>query len=173
MEVQFTGNVRGKDFEDKIVSKLDEIVVGTAERLMDEQEGLRIKEGVISGATFTIAYDVEGMEESQLLTVEHHKGHPEVLKWVVDLDAGESSSNEEASAYDDYTVAAAYGMEKEFEEVETLYDAPDLVFVEEENFGNMDKVTLQHKDGFLVIRVYQNKKLIQEYKATPKDPAED
>lgn len=169
MEIQFVGKVEDYDFEDVIVDKLGEIVDTTIARIEAENEGTVIKGAVVTEATFTIGLHIEGIEEPQLVTVEHYKGHPEVFKWVIDLDKDEQLNNEESSVFDAWSVATAKGEAKEFEEIKSIYDPTELSFEVEENFGDMDKVTLNHVDGYKVVKVYQNKKLIQEYRLTPKE----
>lgn len=167
MKVQFIGNVAGEDFEDVLIAKLDEVLVTTAEKLQ-EDKGANVESVIITEAEFTVGLKIEGIEEPQLLSVEHHEGQPEMFKWVVDLDNGKEENNEEESFVDEWTASMQQGKEKEFATIESVYDAGDLTLDEKETVGNMDKVTLNHKDGFKVVKVYQNDKLIQEYKLTPK-----
>lgn len=171
MEIEITGNVQSLDFEEVIVDKLDEIMTSTAERLMAEQD-VKITGAVFTNAQFTLGFNIEGMEEPQLLTVEHHEGIPEMFKWVVDVDEDTKVSNEEKSAYDAWTVAKAKGEELEFEPVESLYNKADLKPTEQDVFGNMTRTVLSHKDGFKVSQVRQNGHLIQEYKMVPRADAD-
>lgn len=166
MEVQFLGNVEEHDFTDVIVDRLGEIVDSTVERIMAENDGVVITGAVVTEATFTVGLHIVGIEEPQLVTVEHHKGHPEVFKWVIDLDEGVDVSNKDVSMFDSWSVSAANGDEQEFTEIESQYDPVALTFESEENFKDMDRVTLLHEDGFKVIKVYQHKHLVQEYKVT-------
>lgn len=169
MEIQFTGNVAEHDFEEKIIEKLEDIVDSTIERLQHENEGTVIESTVITGATFNIALNIKGVEEPQVLTVEHHEGHPEVFKWVVDLDADETLNNEKSSLYDDWTVAAAEGKEHLFTEIKSVYDHADLTLDKQVDYGTMSEVTLDHVDGYKVVKIYQHGKLIQEYKLIPQE----
>lgn len=170
MEIEIIGNVDTIDFEEKIVEALDEVMTSTADRLQKEQ-GIKITGAEFTKALFTIGYFVEGMEDSQLLTVEHHTGVPEMFKWVVDLDKEERSHNEDVSAYDPWTVAMAKGEQKEFETVETIY-VPEKDFIDEvqrDEYGDMSRVIYEHTNGNRVVQVLQKGRLIQEYTLIPKE----
>lgn len=169
MEIQILGKVDVNDIEAIILSRLDEVLISTAERIEAENEGVKINGAVLTEATFTFGYEIEGIEEPQLVTVEHHEGHPEVFKWVIDLDNEEQLNNEESSVFDDWSVATANGEAEDFAEITSVYDPVNLSYESEENFGDMDKVTLNHVDGYKVVKVYQKKRLVQEYKLTPKE----
>ncbi|MGG4039006.1 hypothetical protein ABEV80_12910, partial [Heyndrickxia ginsengihumi] len=101
-----------------------------------------------------------------------HKGHPELLHWIVDTDKDTEINNEKESMFDDWTVAKSQGQEYQFKEVESHYNDEDLQIENYEDFGDMSKGVYNHKEGFKVVRVFQGKKLIQEYKFIPKDDTE-
>jgi hypothetical protein len=170
MKVQFIGELN----VDLLARKLIEIAENTALRLEKEQN-VKINGYGIHEAEVTVKYDVEGMEEPQLLTVEHHKGQPEIFTWIVDVDKDETASNEKESMYDAWTVAKAQGKEHQFKEVKSVYNLIDLEEIPElsEDFGDMSKKVYSHKDGFRVVKVFQNKKLIQEYKLIPKEKEQE
>lgn len=169
MKIKFVGKLN----VDMLASKLIEITESTIERLQKEQEA-DIEGYKIHEADITVKFDVKGMDEPQLLTIEHHKGHPEIFTWIVDVDKYEASNNEKESMFDDWTVAKAQGKEYQFKEIESVYNMEDLEEDESlyEVFGDMSKRVFNHKDGFKVVQVFQNDKLIQEYKLVPKKKEE-
>jgi hypothetical protein len=167
MKVQFVGKLN----IDAVAKKLVEIADSTIERIEKEQEGVNITGFEVHDAEFTVKLNVEGMDEPQVLTVEHHKGAPEMFKWIVNPETDEANSNEDESEFDAYTVAKAQGKEMEFKEIGSIYGILDLEEITElsEVYGNMSKKVYEHKDGFRVVQVRQNRKLIQEYKLIPKE----
>lgn len=168
MKVQIIGNVPMVDLEEQIVKRLEDIVVATADRLYMEKS-VQVNDLFITNAEFTVALSIEGQAEPQLLTVEHHEGHPEIFKWVVDIDKEEAHSNEEQSEFDEWTVSVIDGEEKKFKPVKSVYDQAELQLEDKEEYGNMAKLTFVHDSGFKVVKVYQDGNLIQEYKLTPKE----
>lgn len=151
-----------------LVEKLEEVVQSTVVK-MGLQSDLNITGYEVHEAEVTFKFKVEGMEETQLMTVEHHEGYPELFTWLVNVSDEVETSNEEESMYDEFTVNAAQGKEMEFQEIESLYNMEDMVAVESEEYSDMKKITYQHEEGFSVIQIMQGEKLIQEIKLTPKD----
>lgn len=170
MKITFTGkNINVDD----LVNKLTEVIVTTSERLEKESKGKTVIESTgIVEADFTIKFKVEGMDEPQVLTVEHHKGQPEMYQWIVNMDEDTIANNELDSMFDDYTVAKAKGEELKFKEIESIYNDADLTEESSEVYSDMAKIIFNHKDGFKVVRIYQDDKLIQEFKLIPKEDKE-
>ena len=166
MKVQFI-NAEDTDY-DSMGYQLVDILTETQAKLKEEK-GEDVVDIVMIEAEFTLGLVIAGQEAPQYLTVEHHKGVPELFKWVVDLEKGSADNNEEASYFDAWSVAKYEGKEKTFVTVETVYDDGDLVLDSLEEYGTMEKRTLNHVDGFTVVRIYQDERLIQEYKLTPKE----
>lgn len=168
MIVQFVGKLNAET----LMEQLNDIVMNTAEKAMQENGGTATIHGAeIHDAEFTVKFQVEGMAEPQILTVEHHQGQPEMFKWIVNAETLESSSNKDESEFDEYTVAKAKGIEKEFIEIDSIYSILDLQETVDlaDNYGNMSKKVYEHIEGFKVVQVRQNRKLIQEYKLIPKE----
>ncbi|MEH7117245.1 hypothetical protein V7128_07460 [Neobacillus vireti] len=162
MKVTFVGELN----IDIIAKKLLEVTESTIQRL-EKEHGVKINGTKIHEADFSVKFDVEGMDEPQMLTVNHH-GMAEPFQWIVDMDENTEINNQEKSMFDEYTVKKYQGVEHEFKEVKSEYKKKDLTKESSEEFGDMSKVVYQHKDGFKVVQVFQNKKLIQEYKLIPK-----
>jgi hypothetical protein len=167
MKVEFVGKLN----IDAVAKKLIEIADSTAERVQSENEGVKINGFEVHDAEFTVKYHVEGIDEPQILTVEHHQGSPEMFKWIVNADKDETVNNEDESEFDAYTVAKAQGKEMEFAEIDSIYNIVDLTEIPEltEDYGSMSKKVYEHTDGYRVVQVRQNRKLIQEYKLIPKE----
>ena len=165
MKVTFVGELN----VELLAKKLLEVIENTAIKVQTENEGVKIKGFGIHEADVTVKFDVEGMDDPQLLTVEHHQGHPEVLQWIVNVDEDTMASNEKESMYDEYTVAKANGQDLNFKEIESLYRLIDLEEESREEYSDMHKVVYNHVDGFKVVKVFQHRKLIQEYKLVPKE----
>lgn len=155
---------------DKLAEKLLEVAENTVAKI-EAENGAKINSYSIHEAEVTFKFDVEGIEEPQVMTVEHHEGHPEVFTWLVDADKGTEMSNEEDSLYDAWSVAQAMGEDMKFEEVQSIYSIVDLTEIPElsEAFGDMSKKVYEHTGGFRVVQVRQDRKLIQEYKLVPKE----
>lgn len=172
MKVTFIGELN----IEQLAKKLIEVADSTALRVEQENEGVKITGYELHDAEVTVKFNVEGMEEPQVLTVEHHKGHPEMLTWIVDMDNEKESSNEDESQFDAYTVAKVKdGKEPEFKEIESIYNIKDLTEIEEltESYGNMSKKVYEHTEGYRVAQIRQNKKLVQEVKLIPKETKEE
>lgn len=154
----------------QVTEKLSDVIHNTIEKVESEQ-GVKINSFGIVDSETTIKLHVEGMDEPQLITVEHHKGFPEMFKWIVNVDKDEANSNEEESEFDEYSVAKSNGEEKQFAEIESVYSIVDLQEIVDlsESYGNMSKKVYEHTDGFKVVQVRQNRRLIQEYKLIPKE----
>lgn len=152
----------------EIFAKLEEVAENSMKK-MSEQTDLKILGYEVHEAEVTFKFKVEGMEEPQLMTVEHHVGYPELFTWLVNMENEDTSTNEEESMYDDYTVSIAKGEEMQFEEIESLYEEDDLEEESVEEYGDMKKITYKHIDGFKVMQIMQNDKVIQEVKLIPKD----
>lgn len=154
----------------QVTEKLSDVIMNTIQKVEAEQ-GVNITGFSIVDSETTIKLKVEGMDEPQLLTVEHHKGFPEMFKWIVNVDKDEANSNEEESEFDEYSVAKSNGEEKQFAEIESVYSIVDLQEIVDlsETYGNMSKKVYEHKDGFRVVQLRQNRRLIQEYKLVPKE----
>lgn len=173
MEIEIIGKVRAVDVEEKIFEKLEEVLVSTVDRLEADQN-ISVNDAVVVGAKFTVGLEIEGMDEPQFLTVEHHEGVPEMFKWVIDYNAGTELNNENGSAYDAWSIAKTKGNELPFETVESAYDDNMLVVQDKETFGDMSRVTYSHKEeDHKVIRIYQNDRLVQELKLVPKENSEE
>lgn len=155
---------------DKLAEKLLEVAENTVAKI-EAENGAKINSYSIHEAEVTFKFDVEGIEEPQVMTVEHHEGHPEVFTWLVDADKGTEMSNEDDSLYDAWSVAQAMGEDMKFEEVQSIYSIVDLTEIPElsEAFGDMSKKVYEHTGGFRVVQVRQDRKLIQEYKLVPKE----
>lgn len=181
-------SAKGKNLSD-YMSKAGEVIDGTIAKLLEEKEEIKTARASVVKMETTIS-NPEGIEseqedvvevtlmvqlfvndsaEGQFLTVEHYKDQPEYFQWNVDMDADDLSNNEEKSNYDAWTVAKNSGEELAFETVESVYDGADLSEQSLEVFGDMKRATLNHKDGFKVVQIYQNGNLIQELKLTEKD----
>ena len=154
---------------DKLAEKLLEVAENTVAKVQAEQ-GAKINGYSIHEAEVTFKFDVEGIEEPQVMTVEHHEGSHEVFTWLVDAEEDTASNNEDDSLYDAWSVAQAKGTDFAFNEVDSVYSIIDLEEIPElsESFGDMSKKVYEHKEGFRVVQVRQNRKLIQEYKLIPK-----
>ncbi|MGE6629645.1 hypothetical protein [Bacillus sp. NPDC077027] len=153
---------------DLLAKKLLEVVENTAIKVQTEAEDAKINSWSITEADVLVKFNIDGVDEPQFLTVEHHKGHPELLHWVADVSKDELSSNEDESMFDEWTVSKSQGQDLQFKEVKSVYNADDFTGVESsEDFGDMQKDVINHKDGFKVVQVFQNDKLIQEYKLIP------
>ncbi|MED4619531.1 hypothetical protein [Priestia megaterium] len=165
--------LKGQIDKDTLIKKIEEVAESTIERV-EQETGAKITGHEIHEAEVTVKVLVEGMDEPQVLTVEHHEGQKEMLTWVVDVDEETVLNNEEESLFDEYTVAKAQGKELEFKEVKTKYNLIDLTEDKSlaEEFSDMSKKVYDHKDGFKVVKVFQNKKLVQEYKLVPKEVSE-
>lgn len=166
MKIQII-NAQGADLE-SIVDKLEEVVTTTIGKLATDK-GIAVADARIIDAEFTIGLEIEGLDELQYLTVEHHEGVPEAFKWVVDMGNDKAENNEDASYFDSWSVAKYKGHEQVFEPVESVYVDEDMFLISEETFGNMSKRLYNHMNGFEVARIYQNGALIQEYKLIPKE----
>lgn len=168
MQVQFIGKLN----IDAVAKKLIEIAESTIERVEKENEGVKVNGFEVHDAEFTVKFNVEGISDPQVMTVEHHKGHPEMFKWIVNMDKDEAQNNEQESEFDAYTVTKVKeGKELEFKEIESQYNILDIDEIPElsETFGDMSKKVYEHKEGFRVVQVRQNRRLIQEYKLIPKE----
>jgi hypothetical protein len=166
MKVTFIGELN----TDIIAKKLMEVTESTIQRL-EKEHAVKIKGTHIHEADISVKFDVEGMAEPQMLTVNHH-GMTEPFQWIVDVDKDTEINNQEKSMFDDWTVSKAQGVEHEFKEVKSDYNIIDLDEESSEEFGDMSKKIYKHKEGFKVVKVFQNKKLIQEYKLIPKEVTE-
>ncbi|MCM3639664.1 hypothetical protein M4D68_00695 [Priestia aryabhattai] len=163
--------IKGMEITNEMLTnKLNEVADSTVERVMKET-GATIENYSIKEAEITLQFMVEGMDEPQVLTVEHHEGQREMLTWVVDMDEETELSNEEESLFDKYSASIAKGEQMKFEEIKSEYNLIDLEEDKEmhEKYSDMEKKVYDHKDGFKVVRVFYNKKLIQEYKLVPKE----
>lgn len=168
MKVEFIGKLN----IDTVAKKLVEIADSTIERVVKESEGTAKVNGFeVHDAEFTIKFNVEGIDEPQVMTVEHHLGQPEMFKWIVNVDKDESSTNELKSEFDAWSVAKAQGKEVVFEEIESLYNTLEAEEITEftEDYGSMSKIMYEHQDGYRFVQVKQHGKLIQEYKLIPKE----
>jgi len=167
MRVTFVGKLDVNE----MLSKLNEIAESTINRMIAESaDEVSISGFEIHDAEFTVKFNVEGMEDAQVMTVEHHEGYPEMFKWIVNADTDETTSNEEESEFDAYTVAKVKtGKEPEFKEIESIYNIMDIDEISDlsEVYSNMSKKVYEHKDGFKVVQVRQNRRLVQEYKLIP------
>lgn len=164
MKVIITGALSPIDLAEKIAKVASE----TAHKLETEQ-GVKFTDYQVHEAEVTIKYSIEGLDEPQVLTVEHHEGQPELFTWLLNAETDEKTSNEDESQYDEYTVAKAKGEDVKFKEIESIFDSEDLTFVSEEQFGDMVKETYNHMDGSVVVLIKQDGKLIQEMTLTAKD----
>lgn len=157
-----------KETMESISNRLEDIVENTVARLEKEQ-GVEIEDVVIEDVEYMLGLKVKGMEEVQFLSVEHHEGVPEVFMWVVDAEEGTAESNNEASFYDSWSVAKMQGLEQEFKTINSIFTDHDLGHLNTETFGNMEKHTFEHVGGYNVVRVYQDGRLVQEFKVLPKE----
>lgn len=165
MKVIISGAVNPQDLVDKLTKVAEE----TAEKLSKEQ-GVEFKGFKVHEAEITVKYDIEGVDEPQVLTVEHHEGYPELFTWLLNVDTETQSSNEDESQYDEYTVAKSKGEDIQFKEIESKFDSEDLTVETVEEYGDMAKETYYHVvDGSKVMQIKQDGKLIQELTLTPKD----
>lgn len=156
----------------QVSEKLCDVIGDTISRFADDNKSEVNVEGFgVVEAEFTVKFKVEGIDEPQVMTVEHHKGSPEMFTWVVDMDKDSAVSNEDNSIFDEFTVAKSQGQELNFKEVESLYNIIDLEEIPEltEEYSDMSKKVYVHKDAYRVVQVRQHRKLIQEYKLTPKE----
>lgn len=144
-----------------LVDKIKQVAVETAQKLEAEQD-VKLNGFKIHEAEVTVKYDIEGVDEPQVLTIEHHAGHPELFTWLLDAETGEKSSNEGESQYDEYTVAKSKGEDVQFKEIESIFNPEDLLLDNVEEFGDMAKETYNHVDGSKVMQIRQGGKLIQE-----------
>lgn len=161
--------VKGQIKPQELAEKLIEVAQSTAERMEKENEGVKITGFDIHEAEVTVKYHVQGMDDPQVLTVEHHKGHPELLTWIVDMDEDTTANNEDESAFDEWSVAKAQGKEHQFAEIVSVYKDEDLTEESAEHYEDMSKVVYSHKEGFKVAKIFQDGKLIQEIKLIPKE----
>lgn len=162
--------IKGMEITNEMLTnKLNEVADSTVEKVMSET-GATIENYSIKEAEITMQFKVEGMDEPQVLTVEHHEGQREMLTWVVDMDEETEISNEEESLFDKYSASIAKGEEMKFEEIKSQYNLIDLEEDKKlhEKYSDMEKKVYDHKDGYKVVKVFYNKKLIQEYKLVPK-----
>ncbi|MEC1647617.1 hypothetical protein [Bacillus halotolerans] len=163
MKVTFIGDIDTK----LMVSKLDEIATSTIERIEKEQ-GVKINGYSLHGADLLAKVNVEGVDEPQLLTVDHH-GMTEPFQWIVDMDKETHVNNQEESMFDQYTVAKAQGQEHELEEIESAYGDIILELEKSETYEGMErKVYSVINEDYKVVRVYQQGKLIQKIKLVPR-----
>lgn len=171
MKVQITGN--NLDIED-VWYKLNEVIDHTISKAQAENKGLFIEGTELVDAEFTVKFKVEGIDEPQVMTVEHHKGTPEIFQWVIDMDNDTEASNKEESMFDAWTASKVQGKDLTFEEINSIYDIMDIDEIPEltEEYSDMSKKVYQHKDGFRVVQVRQKRRLIQEYKLIPKEDTE-
>jgi len=172
MKVQMAGKMTVKEMTDKLA----EVVSETIKKVTEENGETGIKSWDIHGADFTIKFELEGVEEAQVLTVEHYAGQSEMFTWLVNMDEDVALSNEDESMYDAWTTSLARGEELEFDKVDTLFDDTDLVLVNEETFSDLSKEIYTFKEKGnenKLVRVYQEGNLIQEYTLLAKDEAEN
>jgi len=167
MKVTFVGEINVEVMTQKLV----EIAQSTIERLEKEHQA-KINGHSIHEVDLQIKFDVEGMDEPQMLTVDHN-GVTEPFQWIVDLNEGKELTNEHESMFDEYSKAMAQGEEHQFKEVESLYNDADLLLEHTETFGDMKKEFYSvAQEDYKVVRIYQAEKLIQEYKLLPRQGAE-
>lgn len=150
--------------------KLQEVIRTTILNLQRDQD-VEIEEATITEVQFTVGVVPEGGDEPQVLTVEHHEGFPEMFEWIVDLSEGKEATNKDKSFQSEQQVAMAKGIHQHFKEIESVYNEDDLKATSEQQAGDMAQVTYDHTDGFQVVRIYQEGRLVQEYKLS--EQAED
>lgn len=161
--------VKGSINLDKLAQKLLEIADHTATKVMQDT-GTKINSFSVHEAEVTFKFDVEGVDEPQVMTVEHYEGKPEIFTWLVDAEADTTANNENESLFDAWTVAKAEGKELDFKEIESEYNEADIICEDSESYGDMTKDTYSivgSKDK--LVRVYQGNKLIQEYRLVAKE----
>lgn len=162
MKVTFVGEINIQRMAEKLV----EIASSTVERL-EKEHNTKINGYSIHEADVQVKFDVEGADEPQMLTVNHH-GMTEPFQWIVDMDKETEINNEDQSMFDEYSVAKAKGQEKQFEEIKSIYNDADLELEDVEAFDNMSKkVYTVLNEEYKVVKVFQDDRLIQEYKLIP------
>lgn len=156
--------VKGELNVEQLAKKLIEVAENTALKV-EQDTGAKINGYSVHEAEVTFKFNVEGMDEPQVMTVEHFKGQPELLTWIVDADADTTANNEDESLFDAWTVAQKEGTVLVFDEIKSEYDDNYLLLEDTEQYGDMSKEVYSFLEGKdKLVRVYQEDRLVQEYK---------
>lgn len=165
MKLQITGSLSLAE----LTKKIEEIVESTIDRVKSEDDSLNITGWGVREADVTIEFTIEGEEEAQVMTVEHHEGQSEMFTWLVNTDEDTEVSNQEESMIDDWTAAVARDEELQFPEIESKFSEHNLDYESEEKYNDLTKIVYnfnQFNSTDKLVRVYQSGRLIQEYKLT-------
>lgn len=158
--------VKGELSVEQLAKKLIEVAEHTANKVeQDSEDKVSINAWKVHEAEVMFKFDVEGIDEPQIMTVEHHAGQSEALTWIIDTDTDTTATNEHESFIDTWTASQVKGEPLVFEEIESEYDDEGLVLEDTEQYADMSKEVYDFigSDDKLV-RVYQEDKLVQEYK---------
>ncbi|MFG3611477.1 hypothetical protein [Rummeliibacillus stabekisii] len=150
----------------ELASKLEGVANTTALMLERDNPDVKINGFSVVEAEVSVKYDIEGYDEPQMITVNHGAGS-EIFTWVV--DGNETENNKDESLFDDACKAIMRGEKPEFKEVQSEFKYDDLLLESSDKFLGMRKDLFTHKDGFKVVQVFQEGKLIQEYILRPKE----
>lgn len=148
-----------------IIPRVEDIIKGTKESLVRDKD-VTVTDTVISEIEITVGLNIEGVEETQFLTVEHHKGLEEPFTWLVDMNEPEAKANMEESFIDPVEAGLALGETPEFKEIEPKYPLSELTEEKVEEYGDMKEITYSTSDNLeeeLVVKVFQGDKLVTEY----------
>lgn len=161
MKIKFTGNMTVKDVE----NKLQEVVDSTISKLKEGDTEVAIEGWELDEVEVQVKFKIEGVEEPQVLTIEHHEDQPEMFTWLVDMDKDQSLNNEEESLVDVWSASMAKGEAYDFEEIITEYGDDGLEEIDVEIYSDMSKKVYNIKGTKdQLVRIYQYDKLVQEYR---------
>lgn len=161
MKIKFTGKMTVAELE----NKLQEVLANTIDKLSDNDPDAVIEGWELDEVEVQVKFKIEGVDDPQILTVEHHKDQPEMFTWLVDMDEDRSLNNEEESLVDVWSASMAKGEPFEFEEIITEYGDDGLVEVDVEEYSDMSKKVYDIKGTQdQLVRIYQHGKLVQEYR---------
>lgn len=161
MKIKFTGNMTIKEVEDK----LQEVVDSTSHKLADEGTDVAIEGWELDEVEVQVKFKIEGVDNPQVLTIEHHEGQPEMFTWLVDMDKDLSLNNEEESLVDVWSASMAKGEAYDFEEIITEYGDDGLEEIDVDIYSDMSKKVYNIKGTKdQLVRIYQYDKLVQEYR---------
>lgn len=169
MRVELKGKFyNAYDVEEALV----EAVTPLFEKINQENQELfnAIADGFMTDVNLIFNFELEGQQETTVLTVDHH-GTPEMLVIKAEFDEEgnmlEQSDNEEVSEFTEVEALIAQGLPTEFTAVESEYFSDQLFELEEYQIKDMTVALfhtgdLSEETGVIVVQYQQDNKLIQE-----------
>jgi len=175
MIVKFT-NTENHSLLD-IIPQLEDVIKGTKESLQRDK-GVTIEDTVLSEINIKVGLGVEGKEEPQFLTIDHHEGVEEPFTWVVDLAEGKATNNEDNSFIDPYEAQLSKGETPDFEEIETKFPDEHLTIEKVDKVGDMQEIVYSTDESLeeaIIVKLFEENgdKLITEYAYTSVEEYEE